>query len=288
MKVLITGSSGFIGKNLVPFLREKSFQVITCDLTAGCDVTRLKKLKLKTKKISAIVHLAAQPGVIPSIKNPLQTFQTNVLGTVNVLEAARLNKVKRVVFVSSNAALGQQQPPIVEDMVPKPLSPYGAAKLSGEAYCRAYFHSFGLETVVLRFSNVYGPGMDQKDSVVARYIRWTIAGKPLVVRDDGDQTRDFLFVADACRAIELAIKTPKIAGQIFQIGSGKPSTIANLVKLITKVSGKPQKIIHEPILAGEIKQNYASIRKAEHILKYHPTTDLETGLNKTYQWFLKQ
>lgn len=287
MKILVTGSSGFIGKNLVSFLKKKPYQVIGCDLTAKCDVTRLQSLKPKIKNVDAIVHLAAQPGVIPSTKQPLETFQTNVVGAINILEAARLNQVKRVIFISSNAALGQQQPPIVEDMIPKPLSPYGAAKLAGEAYCHAYFHSFGLETVILRFSNVYGPGMDQKDSVVARYIRWTIAGKPLAVRGDGNQTRDFLFVADACRAIELAIKTKNIGGQVFQIGSGKPATIAALVKLIAKVSGKPQKIIHEPIPAGEIEQNYASIKKAERILKYQPLTDLETGVKKTYQWFLE-
>jgi UDP-glucose 4-epimerase len=147
-----------------------------------------------TKSIDCLVHLAATTGVGPSVENPRTDMESNVIGTFNVLEAARIQRVKRFVFASSGAPIGEVEPPIHEELAPHPVSPYGASKLAGEGYCSAYFRTFGIETVVLRFGNVYGPGSNHKSSVVAKFIRQAMHGEMLEIYGDGNQTRDFIYI----------------------------------------------------------------------------------------------
>ncbi|MGD9211192.1 MAG: NAD-dependent epimerase/dehydratase family protein [Desulfobacteraceae bacterium] len=176
-----------------------------------------------TKNIDIAVHLAAQSGVPTSMEDPYFDCETNVLGTLNVLEACRTNNVDKFIFASSGAPLGEVDPPIHEKKLPKPISPYGASKLAGEAYCHAYYKSFGIKTVVLRFGNVYGPRSSHKTSVVAKFFKRAIEGKPLEIYGDGTQTRDFIYVEDLCNAIYLALK--KLSNQSSYLESGTESSV---------------------------------------------------------------
>ena len=208
-RIFITGGAGFIGANLVKYLLDKGGYAITVydNLTGGSkenlgmavtdskrkgtvrfirgDILNKKRLSTALKGHTAVVHLAAHTRVVESLKNPSKNFAINSTGTFNVLEGARKSKVKRFIFASSNAAVGEQIPPINEKMIPKPISPYGATKLFGEALCTAYFYSYGLQTVSLRFANAYGPYSDHKTSVVAKFIKRVKQGKPLEIYGDG-------------------------------------------------------------------------------------------------------
>jgi UDP-glucose 4-epimerase len=209
-----------------------------------------------------------------------------VVGTKNVLQACRGAGVQKLVFASTGGAiLGDQKPPTHEEMVPRPISPYGAGKLAGEAYCSAFAGSFGLNTVALRFSNVYGPFSYHKGSVVAQFFRNLIQGKPLIVYGDGSQTRDYVFVEDLIEAVLLAeqIDTP---GDVFQIASGRETSLNELIALIRKVvSDRDLSIFYEPARRGEVLRNYARIEKARNSLGYEPRMPLEEGLRRTWQWF---
>ncbi len=310
MNYLITGGCGFIGTNLIhALLRDgvESIKVVD-DLSVGKreylermvgdniekvelvvgDICDRDLAQTASKDIDVVIHLAAQTGVIPSIENPWLDMKLNVIGTLNYLEAARKNGIKKFVFASSSAPLGEQKPPINEEKVPRPLSPYGAAKLAGEGYCSAYYSSFGVNTVALRFSNVYGPGSYHKGSVVAAFFKMVLKGEPLIIYGDGNQTRDFLYTDDISRAIMKASKS-NVGGEVFQIASGTETTIndlASMIKEITKkdVSG-PIKVIHEKERKGEIIRSYSDIEKAKRILGYTPEMPLENGLEKTWEWF---
>jgi UDP-glucose 4-epimerase len=238
-----------------------------------------------------IVHLAANTGVIPSIEDPMADCMANVIGTVNFLEAARKNGVKRFVFASSGAPLGEQEPPIHEEMVARPVSPYGASKLCGEAYCSAYYHSFGLETVALRFGNVYGPRSTHKGSVVAKFIKNILAGKPLTIYGDGQQTRDFIYIEDLVNAILLALERPNVGGEVFQIATHREHTVGEVAEVLNRLAqkhlGRKSKIVYEKERKGEVRRNYSDISKARRMLGFEPKWELEAGLEATFNWFLK-
>jgi len=174
-----------------------------CELIAG-DILD-EKLATKTAEgIDVIVHLAANAEVSASVENSKMDCMTNVLGTLNYLEAARINRVGKFIFASSVAPIGECDTAIHEEMAPHPVSPYGASKLAGEAYCSAYYRTFGIETIALRFGNVYGPGSSHKSSVVAKFIRQAMRGETLEIYGDGKQTRDFIYIDDLIQAICLA------------------------------------------------------------------------------------
>ena len=221
MIVLVTGGAGFIGLNLLQQLLraadceirilddfsnsspEKLDHVISAKPTVAArvrtikaDVTDAAAVKDAVKDVDAVVDLAAQTGIGPSLADPRSDLTLNVVGTFNVLEACRAAHVGRFVLASSAAVLGNAEPPQHEDMPSRPLSPYGASKAAAEAYCRVYHRSFGIETIALRFSNVYGPLSWSKGSVVAKFAKRALAGQPLVINGDGSQTRDFLYVED--------------------------------------------------------------------------------------------
>lgn len=320
---LITGGCGFIGANLVShLLREKVLGIrVVDDLSVGylknlekiaevstvsvdqasksiptglefvqADIKDLEAVKKVAHGVDVIVHLAANTGVAPSVENPVFDCLQNVVGTLNCLESARVNAIKKFVFASSGAPVGEVTPPIHEKIAPKPVSPYGASKLAGEGYCSSYYRCFGVETVALRFGNVYGPGSDQKESVVAKFIKKAMAGEKLEVYGDGHQTRDFVYIDDLINAIKLAATVPDVGGEIFQIATNSETTVVELIEIMIKrfeVSGLDvPEVIHSESRLGDVRRNFSDTSKAKKMLGWSPETGLDNGIGKTLQYFL--
>lgn len=301
MRVLITGGCGFVGANLLHRLTELGgFETTVVDnetlgrreFLAGyphefvkgdiCDAELMNRL-IDGK--DAVVHLAADTRVIPSIENPAFNFAVNVGGTFNILEAVRRNgKVRMISASTGGAILGEVEPPVHEGMVPNPMSPYGASKLMLEGYSSAYSASYGLDITCLRFSNVYGPRSFHKGSVVAEFLRRILKGEPLTVYGDGSQTRDYVFVTDLVDGIIKAMTQP-VSG-VFQLGSGKPVTIDELIAEIGPVvAPTPVDVVKKDFRDGEVRVTWCDISKARRELGYDPATSLANGLAETWAWF---
>jgi len=237
------------------------------------------------RDMDIIVHLAANTGVGPSVENPRLDCVTNIIGTLNYLEAARHNKVKRFVFASSGAPVGECTPPIHEELPAHPVSPYGASKLAGEGYCSAYYRTFGVETVALRFGNVYGPLSGHKNSAVAKFIRQAMHGETLEIYGDGKQTRDFIYIGDLVRAVWLAATVEGIGGEVFQIATNAETTVGELVELLIPLlrqSGiEVVHVNHAPPRLGDVIRNFSDTAKARKMLGWKAETDLVAGLQKT-------
>lgn len=297
MKVLITGGCGFVGANLLHYLYEKHCTIRILDnLSTGKkeyidrlslpespelimgDIRNKENVGKAVEGMDAIVHLAAHTNVIESLENPDDSWDINVTGTFNLLEACRKDGIEEFVFASSNAVAGEQTPPINETKLPQPLSPYGASKLAGEALCSAYYHSYGLKTTSLRFSNLYGPFADHKTSVIAKFIELARKEIPFTIYGDGNQTRDFVHVDDICHAIYLSLTNQTSHGEVFQIARGKETTINELVEILNKIAGKKIRTIHEPERKGEIRRTYSDISKAREVLGFEPQVELKEGL----------
>ena len=244
-----------------------------------------------TKNIDVIVHLAANTGVGPSVEDPRLDCYTNVIGVFNYLDAARINKVPRFIFASSGAPAGEVDPPIHEELPPHPVSPYGASKLAGEGYCSAYNKSFGIDTVILRFGNVYGPRSLHKSSVVAKFIRQALDGETLEIYGDGTQTRDFIYIDDLIDALISSSNVDNIGGEAFQIASGMETTIGemtdNLINVMKKHGVKDIKVINGETRIGDVKRNYSDTTKAKQRLNWQPKVNQEEGLLKTVEYFIK-
>lgn len=295
---LITGGCGFIGANLIERLDAEpiTLRVIDNESTghaippAGVeyikgDIRDTAALKEAVKGVDTVVHLAAQSGVIPSVEDPRRDFELNAVGTLNVLLAAHEAGVRKVVFASSNAVLGDVPTPYEETKAARPLSPYGASKQAGEAYCLAFHASFGLQTVALRFANAYGPHSLHKNSVIHKWSRTILEGEPLVVYDDGGQTRDFIYVGDMCEAI-LSSGMSDISGEIFQVASGSETTIATLLDIFRDVAKREIEVDYRDARRGEARAIWASIDKARKVLGFSPKVGLEEGVRKTFEWFV--
>lgn len=316
--ILITGGCGFIGANLVEYLlqdgrycirimdnlstgREEYIDQILnsinptnsenspVELIAG-DVRNREQVKKAAQGVDAVVHLAAHTSVVDSLKDPQENFQINAIGTFNLLEGCRKHGIERFIYASSNAVVGEQVPPIDEQKVPAPLSPYGASKLAGEALCSAYYHSFRIKAISLRFANAYGSYSEHKASVVAKFIQRAREGAPLIIYGDGEQTRDFIHAKDICRAIELALyyePRPENQEPVFQIATGVETKIIDLAKMIRDLaigSGlKASEIIFEDERRGEIRKNYADISKAKKFLGFRPEMELGEGLRQVWE-----
>lgn len=329
MRWLVTGGCGFIGRNLIASLLARpgddrheiavldNLSASTLDELAAVDglrevrvVSRLESMwsgetdvvtvavgdimdaeamARAVKGADVIVHLAANTGVAPSVENPRADCNANVIGTLNALEAARAAGVKRFVFASSGAPAGICEPPITETIAPRPVSPYGASKLAGEAYCSAYSQSFGVQAVALRFSNVYGPYSGRKGSVVASFLRRALAGEAVTVYGDGSQTRDFIFVEDLVRAVRLAATTDGVGGEIFQVATGRETSVNELLdclRPLVREAGLPEiTVANEPIRVGDVPRNFASPEKARRMLGWEALTELDDGLRQTVAWF---
>lgn len=242
--------------------------------------------------MDVVVHFAANTGVPVSIDNPRLDMECNVVGTFNILEAARAAGTRRFVFASSGAPAGEVEPPIHEELPPHPVSPYGASKLAGEGYCSAYYRSFGLETVCLRFGNVYGPGSIHKNSVVARFIKKALAGEELEIYGDGTQTRDFIYIDDLIDAVVLAATRPGVGGETFQIATNRETTVMEIAKAVAEAladQGLPQPRIRlaEPRL-GDVKRNFSDTSKAEAMLGWRCRLSIDEGIIKTVRYFLPE
>jgi UDP-glucose 4-epimerase len=299
-RVLVTGGAGFLGVNLAQVLRARGFTTRCFDnmstgrredaVNAGyddiveADLLDLPALRRATSDCGYVVHLAAQPGVPASVEDPLGTSEINVRGTLNALVAARDARVAGFVFASSNAPLGDIDRPGNEHMPARPKSPYGASKLAGEGYCSAFHGSYGLPTVALRFTNVYGPYSYHKGSVVATYCKAAPAGQPLIVYGDGSQTRDFIYVGDLCDGIVGALTCGK-GGVVTHIGSGVATPVIDLAKLVIDKFGTAIAIEHRPERPGDVQRNSADVSGARDLLGFAASTSLDEGLNKTIAWF---
>jgi UDP-glucose 4-epimerase len=296
--VLVTGGAGFIGANLIRNLLAGGYKVAVLDDLStgrrthllGLPVILIEASVLDPQAVAkaasgcaAIVHLAAQTGVTGSLLDPRHDCELNVLGTLNLLEAARHARIKRFVFASSNAVLGRQKPPAAEDKAPLPLSPYGASKLAAEGYCVAYHGSWGLDTVALRFANVYGPFCEDKGSVVAKFFKDFIARGEITIEGDGGQTRDFIFVVDLCQAIMAALQSGP-GGEVFQIATGVETSITRLAGLVQETVGGELGIRRAVARQGDIRVNVSKIDKAGAVLGWQPEYDLREGLRKTWHW----
>lgn len=235
-----------------------------------------------------IIHLAANTGVAPSVENPRYDMEANVIGTFNMLEAARQHSINKFIFASSGATIGESEPPIHEGKVQKPVSPYGTSKLAGEAYCSSYFRTFGIKTVSLRFGNVYGPLSKHKSSVVAKFLKQAFDGKSLEIYGDGNQTRDFIYIDDLIQAILLSVSSD-VGGEVFQIATFRETTvneIADKIKvLFESETGKKVSIVHGEKRLGDVKRNYSDISKAQKMLGFSPDFDLDKGLKNTLDYF---
>jgi len=299
-RALVTGGAGFIGSALVRALEARGYGVrVYDDLSVGDpanlegtdaelvrgDVRDLNALLAAARGCDAAFHLAAGAGVIQSIEEPLVNFDQNARGTLVALEAARQADVGRFVFSSSNAPLGEGAYPAREDKPIAPLSPYGASKAVGEAYCSAFHGAYGMHAVAVRFSNAYGPRSAHKGNVIPLFIRRLRAGEELVVYGDGEQTRDFVFCEDLADGLVRAAEADGAGGEIFQLASGVETSLNRLLELLAEVSGAEPRIRREPPRAGEILRNYSAVDKARDRLGYTPSVTLEQGLRRTWEWF---
>lgn len=302
-EILIAGGTGFIGANLLRALsfiegrirvldnlsssRAQDIVGLPVDIIVG-DIRDQKVVEEGVQGIRLVICLAAHTGVVQSLENPSENMSVNVQGTLNLLEAAIRHRVDRFIFASTGGAIvGEVTPPVHEDMPLRPASPYGASKMAGEGYCSAFWRSYGLKTVPLRFSNIYGPYSYHKGSAIAKFFRQIHAQQELTIYGDGEQTRDFLFVEDLCRAIISATYAELPFGEPIQLGTSRETSIKGILNLIRQVVGEEHcpPVCYAPARAGEVRRNFMNINRAKKFLNFTPTTDLLTGLNKTWRWF---
>lgn len=303
--LLITGGAGFVGTNLIAHLssagdhsirvldnerlgKREHIEGLGVEFIAG-DIRDKATVERSMRGIDAVVHLAADTRVMDSIADPTYNFECNVVGSFNILMAARAAGVKRIVNASTGGAiLGEAPAPVHENMVAAPLAPYGASKLSVEGYISAFAGSYGLSAASLRFSNIYGPRSFHKGSVVAHFFKRILAGEELLVYGDGSQVRDYLFVIDLVEGIRRAIDSG--AGGVFQLGSGRPTTINELIAAMREVVAGDARIDvrHEDFRAGEIHTTWCDITKARQVFDFDPATPLNDGLAQTWAWFRQQ
>lgn len=307
MKVLVTGGAGFIGSNLVEALVASGDEVRVLDDASTGSLDNLANIRPApaivledirdreavlgaVKDIEVVYHLAALPSVARSVTDPVTTHQVNVDGTLNVLQAARQAGVRRVVYASSSSVYGDTpRLPKDEGMPLSPQSPYAASKAGAEGYSRAFAHVYDLETVALRFFNVFGPRQDpssQYAAVIPRFIQRMLAGTSPEIFGDGEQSRDFTYIANVVAALQLAAASDSAAvGEALNVGCGSRTTLLELVAMLNELLGtsiEPTFLSPRP---GDIRHSHADIRQAERLLGYRPSTSVQAGLAKTVDWF---
>jgi UDP-glucose 4-epimerase len=237
--------------------------------------------------VDAVVHLAAVGGVIESVERPFENLDVNVRGTLVVLDACAAAGVEQVVFASTGGAIvGNAEPPLTELTPPWPISPYGASKVAGEAYCHAYAGGFDLPVAALRFANVYGPRSTHKRGAVTTFVRRALERRPLVVYGDGGATRDFLYVEDVCAGIEAALRI-SVADDVLHFATGVETSVLELARLVLEVTGAEVDIEHAPARRGEIERTFASSARAAQVLGFRVSHDLREGLQRTVEWFAR-
>lgn len=304
MKALVTGGGGFIGShlaarlcalghevrildnfstgsraNLIPFLDD-------VELIEG-DIQSYERVNTAVRGCEVIFHQAALPSVPRSVQDPLTSNAANVIGTLNVLLAARDSDIRRVVFASSSSVYGANETlPKHEDLPAAPISPYAVAKLAGEGYCRSFSAVYGLETVALRYFNVFGPGQDplsQYAAVIPNFITACLAGDPLTIFGDGEQSRDFSYIGNVVDANLLAGEAGGVAGKTFNIATGHRISLNALVDELRSLTGREIEVRNEPARRGDVRHSLADLSRAKAELGYAPAIDFREGLRLTLE-----
>jgi nucleoside-diphosphate-sugar epimerase len=310
MDVLVTGGAGFIGSNLVRSLVASGDRTrVLDDLSTGSienlrdcdglvelaegDIRDPEAVRTAMSGVEVVFHLAALPSVARSVARPVTVNRVNVEGTLNVLVAARDLGVRRVVYASSSSVYGDTPTlPKHEDMPVVPLSPYAVSKLAGEAYCRAFSSVYGLETVSLRFFNVFGPWQDPDSeyaAVIPRFVTRMVSGRSPEVFGDGSQSRDFTFVANAIQACVLAAEAGEEAvGETMNVACGDRITVSQLVDAINEVLGTRIPPTLGPPRPGDVRHSLASIDRAERLIGYRPLVNVREGLAQTVRWYAER
>ena len=307
MRVLVTGGAGFIGSHLSARLIERGDEVRLLDnfatgrrsnmaalpgefeLIEG-DIQSYERVHKAVRGCEVVLHQAALPSVPRSIQDPLTSNATNVIGTLNVLLAARDEGVRRVVYASSSSVYGANPTlPKREDMATAPISPYAAAKQAAESYCRSFGIAYGLETVALRYFNVFGARQDpssQYAAVIPNFITALMAGQPPVVYGDGEQSRDFTHVGNVVEANLLAMSAAGAAGQVFNVACGHRVTLNELLVELRDLLDSDVKAVYEPHRVGDVQHSLADLSRAEEMLGYIPTISLREGLRRTIAYYM--
>jgi nucleoside-diphosphate-sugar epimerase len=302
---LVTGGAGFIGSNIVEELVRRGERARILDnfstgkreniapfledveLIEG-DLRHLDTVRHAVEGVDYVLHQGALPSVLKSIDNPLDTDESNVRGTLNLLVAARDAGVKRVVYASSSAVYGDTPTlPKVEDMKPVPLSPYAVSKLAGEHYCQVFYQVYALETVALRYFNVFGPRQDptsQYAAVIPRFVTAMLRGEQPIIYGDGEQSRDFSYVTNVVQANLLAATVPDLGGQVFNIACGQRYNLLELVAAINQILGTDITPVHTAPRVGDIRHSLADIARGGEMLGYQVEVEFEEGLRRLVVW----
>jgi UDP-glucose 4-epimerase len=306
MKYLVTGGAGFIGSHIATTLVHRGEQVRVLDnLSTGTrnnlahiaaavelvegDVLDVAAVEQAVAGCDIVFHQAALASVPRSLKEPLATHAACATGTANVLEAARRAGVRRVVYAGSSSAYGNQ--PFMskrENDLPAPVSPYAAAKLAGELYCQSFTASFGLETVVIRYFNVFGPRQDpngEYSAVIPKFVVAMLAGKRPTIFGDGLQSRDFTYIDNIVQGNLAAAEVPAATGGVFNVACGRQFNLLELVASINRVLGTEFEPVFEPARAGDVRDSLADITAAREILGYEPTIDFDEGLRRSIEYY---
>jgi UDP-glucose 4-epimerase len=299
---LVTGGAGFIGSHLVRRLVVEGGVVRVVDNLSTGQTARLDDLRGSiefiegdlaeervsdkvVKGVDYVFHQAAVPSVQRSVNDPLGTNRANVTATLSLLESCRRIGVRRLIYAASSSAYGNTEVlPKVEDMVPDPLSPYALQKLVGERYCKLYYELYGLETVSLRYFNVFGPHQDphsEYSAVIPKFITRLLAKQPITMYGDGDQSRDFTFIDNIVEANLQAIKAPDAAGKMCNIGCGERITLNRLVTLLEQQLAIKAQVNYAPPKPGDVRHSLADIERAKAIINYQPKITVEEGLQRT-------
>lgn len=306
-KVLVTGGAGFIGSNLTEELIKRGAKVTILDnLVTGFrenleeikgdfdfiegDINDDDKLKKAIENVEIVFHQAALPSVPRSVENPVETHQACVNGTFNLLLKSKENGVRRLIYAASSSAYGNQKTlPKVETMLPKPFSPYAAAKLMGEYYCQVFSRVYKLETICLRYFNVFGPRQNpssQYSGVISRFIDALMRGEKPVIYGDGEQSRDFTYIANVVNANINASSTSKGIGEVINAANGERITLNELLNVLKKITDKNEASVeYLPERQGDVKHSQADNNLAINYLGYEKLFDLEDGLKQTIEWW---
>jgi UDP-glucose 4-epimerase len=309
-KMAVTGGAGFIGSNLGEHLASQGYRVVIIDnFSTGkeenlagwarqdpaqvevlrVDINETGRMVNAFEGVRYVFHQAAIPSVPRSIDDPISTNFANVSGTLSVLQAAREAGVERVVAASSSSVYGDNpELPKLEPRTGRPLSPYALSKVVDEEYCRLYHQIYGLETVCLRYFNVFGPRQDPKSqysAVIPRFITRLLTNQAPIVFGDGDQTRDFTYITNVIDANWTAATHPKAVGEVFNIGCGEQTSLNALLGTLNAILGTDAKPIYEPPRTGDVRHSVADVGKAKNLLGYSPAVSLKEGLEKVLSWY---
>jgi len=305
-RFLVTGGAGFIGSHLVRALLEDGHEVVVLDdLSTGHrrnldiaegrisfvegDIRDLSTVQRAVDGSEVVFHQAALPSVPRSVRDPAATNAVNVTGTLNALIAARDAGVRRLIYASSSSVYGGAPTlPKHESMKPEPRSPYAVSKLAAENYCTAFFRTYGLETVALRYFNVFGPRQDphsQYSAVIPRFIATYLSGAPPTIYGDGGQTRDFTYVDNVVDANLRAAEAPGAAGKVFNVACGSQISINELARMLGEMLGTSVQPVHVPARDGDVRDSLASVESAEVTLGYRPLVEFEEGLRRAVAAF---